>query len=197
MSAIPAMIAQMSILARTINVDGILATEGGLSVKKPGGGGTLLKAPRIIESRFTLTSWPRGVSLQQGIECGSKKELSAQYGMYLAPSENSARDGYDFVMTKITFVNSVAITTRGRGGVDVRVLDNMTAIDKVIGRNKMRSGFLSFLGIRKPKDTNFKFSDALFGGIAKARALDAADASGIEKAVGEAAYMVLGVFGNR
>jgi hypothetical protein len=112
------------------------------------------------------------------------RETSAQYRMGLAPSNDPARDGYDFVMTGIESVNSLAITAQGRGGKSVRVLDSTAVIDKVIGGSKM-SGFLSLFGIGKTKDAGFKFSDALFGGIAKVKALDAADTAGIEKAVGE------------
>jgi hypothetical protein len=113
------------------------------------------------------------------------KETSAQYRMALAASPDPARDGYDFVMTGIESVNSLAILPHGRGGSSVRVLDGAAAMDKVIGGNRMKSGFLSFLGIGKSKDEGSKFSDALFGGIAKVKALDAEDTAGIEKAVGE------------
>jgi hypothetical protein len=113
------------------------------------------------------------------------RETSAQYSMRLKQSRDPARDGYDFIMTEITSVNSVAVLDRGRGGSSVRVLDSMPVSGTYIGGNKMRSGFLSFLGIGKPKDAGFKFSDVLFGGIGKVKALDAADTDGIEKAVGE------------
>jgi hypothetical protein len=112
------------------------------------------------------------------------KETSAQYRMGLAPSTDPTRDGYDFVMTGIESVNGLAITAKGRGGKSVRVLDSTAIIDTVIGGMKM-GGFLSFLGIGKAKDAGFKFSDTLFGGMAKVKALDAADTAGIEKAVGE------------
>jgi hypothetical protein len=113
------------------------------------------------------------------------KETSAQYHMALAPSSDPVKDGYDFVMVGIESVNSLAITSQGRGGGSVRVLDSMAAMNKFIGGNRMKGGFLSFLGIGKTKDAGFKFSDALFGGISKVRALDASDSAGIEKAVGE------------
>jgi hypothetical protein len=119
------------------------------------------------------------------------KETSAQYRMALAPSSDPVKDGYDFVMTGIESVNSLAITSQGRGGESVRVLDSMAAMNKFIGGNRMKGGFLSFLGIGKAKDAGFKFSDALFGGISKVRTLDASDSAGIEKAVGEVmAYVV-------
>jgi hypothetical protein len=126
-------------------------------------------------------------SVADSFESGSK-ETSAQYSMRLRPCDNPARDGYDFIMTEITSVNSVAVLERGRGGSSVRVLDGMPPLDKYVGGNrmsKMRSGFLSFLGFGKTKDAGFKFSDTLFGGIEKVKALDAADSDGIEKAVGE------------
>jgi hypothetical protein len=111
------------------------------------------------------------------------RETSAQYRMRLAQSSDPARDGYDFVMTDILSVNGLAITARGRGGSSVRVLDNLPALTKAFGgSSKMKSGFLSFLGIGKTKDTGFRFSDILFGGIARVKTLDAA---GIEKEVGE------------
>jgi hypothetical protein len=111
------------------------------------------------------------------------KETSAQYRMGLAQSSDPVRDGYDFVMTDILSVNGLAITARGRGGSSVCVLDSVPVIAKVFGGNsKMKSGFLSFLGIGKPKDTGFRFSDILFGSIARVKTLDAA---GIEKEVGE------------
>jgi hypothetical protein len=112
------------------------------------------------------------------------KETSAQYRMGLIPSDDPVRDGYDFVMTGIESVNGLAITAKGRGGKSVRVLVSTAVIDKVIGGNKM-GGFMSFLGLGKAKDTSFKFSDVLFGGIAKVKTLDAKDTDGIEKAVGE------------
>jgi hypothetical protein len=113
------------------------------------------------------------------------RETSTQYRMALAPSADPARDGYDFVMTGIESVNSVAILPHGRGGKSVCVLDSAAVMNKVTGGNRMKGGFLSFLGIGKAKDTGFRFSDILFGGIAKVKALDAADAAGIEQAVGE------------
>lgn len=113
------------------------------------------------------------------------KETSAQYSMCLIPSNDPARDGHDFVMTKIISVNSMAITAHGRGGKNVRVLDSMAAIDKNRGSSRMKSGFLAFLGIGKTKDTGFKFSDTLFGGIEKVKALNVADTAGIDKAVEE------------
>jgi hypothetical protein len=123
-------------------------------------------------------------SVADSFESGNK-ETSAQYSMQLRPCDDPVRDGYDFVMTKITSVNSVAVLGHGRGGSSVRVLDGMPVPDIYIGGNRMRSGFLSFLGIGKPKDAGFKFSDVLFGSIGKVKALDAADTAGIEKAVGE------------
>jgi hypothetical protein len=88
-------------------------------------------------------------------------------------------------MTGIESVNSVAIVPRGRGGESVRVLDSASVENTFMRRGRMKSGFLSLFGIGKAKDTGFKFSDVLFGGIAKVKALDAADSAGIEKAVGE------------
>jgi hypothetical protein len=119
------------------------------------------------------------------------RETSAQYDMRLVPSRNPVQDGYDFVMTGITSVNGLAITAHGRGGKNVCVLDSAPVIDKYIGGNRMKSGFLAFLGIGKVKDAGLKFSDVLFGGIEKVKALDAADTAGIEKAVEEVTSHVI------
>jgi hypothetical protein len=113
------------------------------------------------------------------------KETSAQYAMCLVPGGDPERDGYDFVMTAITSVNGLAITARGRGGENVRVLDSMPVLNRYVGGNRMKGGFLSFLGIGKAKDAGFKFSDALYGGMEKVKALGAADTAGVEKAVGD------------
>jgi hypothetical protein len=110
------------------------------------------------------------------------KETSAQYELKLQPSTDSARDGYDFMMTEITSVNGLAITARGRGGSSVRVLDSIT-MDKTVRGCKMKKGFLAFLGIGKAKDANFKFSEVLLGSMAKVKALDAADTAGIDREV--------------
>jgi hypothetical protein len=112
------------------------------------------------------------------------KETSAQYHMKLAASSDPVRDGYDYVMTDITSVNSLAIVPLGRGGRDVRVLDSI-ARNKSNGGVKMIGGFLSFLGIGKTKDENFKFSDVLFGGIARVKEAGVSDLAGVEKAVGD------------
>lgn len=110
------------------------------------------------------------------------KETSAQYGLKLCPSADSARDGYDFVMTDITYVNSLAITAHGRGGRGVRVMDSVGA-ENVTGGLRMKKGFLSFLGIGKTKDAGFKFSETLLGSMAKVKALGASDTAGVEKEV--------------
>ena len=109
---------------------------------------------------------------------GGNRETSAQYQMRLAPSGDPARDGHDFVMTEIVSVNSLAITARGRGGGGVRVLDSTVVTNKVDGGIRMKGGFLSFLGIGKTKDADFKFSGVLMGSVAKIKTLDEA---GIEK----------------
>jgi hypothetical protein len=124
------------------------------------------------------------------------RETSAQYRMGLLPSSDPARDGYDFVMTGIESVNSLAITAQGRGGKNVCVLDSMAAVNKETGGIRMKSGFLSFLGIGKAKDADFKFSNVLFGCMAKVKALDAADTAGIEKAVGEVMSHVVSLGGS-
>jgi hypothetical protein len=116
---------------------------------------------------------------------GGNKETSAQYDMCLVPCSDPVRDGYDFVMTRITSVNGLAITAHGRGGRHVRVLDSLYAINTYVGGNRMKSGFLAFLGIGKAKDSEITFSDVLYRGIEKVKALGAADTAGIDAAVGE------------
>lgn len=110
------------------------------------------------------------------------KETSAQYGLKLRPSTNSERDGYEYVMTDITYVNGLALTARGRGGSSVRVLDSIET-EKTVGGFRMKKGFLSFLGIGKTKDEGFKFSEALLSSMTKVKALDASDTAGVEKEV--------------
>jgi hypothetical protein len=113
------------------------------------------------------------------------KETSAQYAMCLVPCGDPVRDGYDFVMTEIVSVNGLAITAHGRGGKHVRVLDSVSVINTYVGGNRMKSGFLAFLGIGKAKDSGFTFSDVLYRGIEKVKALGVADIAGIDGVVGE------------
>jgi len=90
-------------------------------------------------------------------------------------------------MTEIVKVNHEAVLPRGRGGSDVRVLDRAAAQgagsggSEMAGEVKKKGGFLEFLGIRKPKDDNFKFSDVLLESVAKVHSLDQA---GLEKEIG-------------
>jgi hypothetical protein len=112
------------------------------------------------------------------------KETSA--GIEKVVREVSGDDdaGYDFVVEQIKSVNHMAVVPRGRGGVNVRVMDNAAIIDRGIGgtkmAGKMKGGILEFLGIVKAKDENFKFSSALLEGVAKVHSLDEA---GLEKEI--------------
>ena len=114
-------------------------------------------------------------------------QTSAGYDKKLVYVEDSEKAGYDWVMTEIVKVNHEAVLPRGRGGSDVRVLDRAAAQgagsggSEMAGEVKKKGGFLEFLGIRKPKDDNFKFSDVLLESVAKVHSLDQA---GLEKEIG-------------
>jgi hypothetical protein len=109
------------------------------------------------------------------------RETSAGYDKKLVMSDDPDKDGYDWIMTKITAVNHMAVLPKGRGGKDVRVFDK--APNNNINENggikmsvKGKSGFLARLGIGK----QFKFSKVLMDSVAKVSSLDAA---GIDKEV--------------
>jgi len=110
------------------------------------------------------------------------KETSAGYSKTLVYSEDPDKDGFDWVMTGITAVNHVAVLPQGRGGSVVRVLDKTAELNNSGGNEMVKAigGFLNSLGIGKPKDEKFKFSEVLMGSVAKAHTLDAA---GLEKEV--------------
>ena len=107
------------------------------------------------------------------------KETSAGYAKTLVYSDDPDRDGYDWMLTGITSVNHVAVLPRGRGGNEVRVLDKAANINNSNdGGTKMAikaiGGFLASLGIGKPKDEKFDFSQKLMESVAKVHTLDAA-----------------------
>lgn len=83
------------------------------------------------------------------------KETSADYISESVLVDNPDEVGYDLLMTKITSVNNVAITARGRGGQDVRIRDSMPSriFDNALGRKDM--GILSRLGIGKHEEARF------------------------------------------
>ena len=83
------------------------------------------------------------------------KETSADYISESVLVDNPEEVGYDLIVTKITSVNNVAITARGRGGQDVRIRDSMPSqiFDKAVGRKTM--GVLSLLGIGKREELKF------------------------------------------
>jgi len=96
------------------------------------------------------------------------KETSADYISESVLVDNPDEVGYDLLMTKITSVNNVAITARGRGGQDVRIRDSMPSrmFDNALGRKDM--GILSWLGIGKREE--IKFSAAVKDSIAAIQA---------------------------
>ena len=99
------------------------------------------------------------------------KETSADYSSVAEVVDNPDEVGYDIILKEIIDVNNVAICAHGRGGKDVRVLDQApeSVTDITIGRKGM--SILSYLGIGKPKGT---FSVALKDALTKARTLDGA-----------------------
>jgi len=103
-------------------------------------------------------------------EAGNK-ETSADYNSISEVVDNPKEVGYDILLKEIVSVNNVAITARGRGGHDVRILDKApnNAIDAILGRKRM--GILSGL-IGKPK---VKFSTILEPALKQARTTDSAD----------------------
>ena len=111
------------------------------------------------------------------------KETSACMTKRVRQVEDPDSAGYDWVVSDIETVNHVCVTRKGRGGEAVRVLDSIACLDKIVGgteMGKVKGGFLSFLGIGKPKEDGFKFSAVLMDGVAKVHSLDAA---GLEKEV--------------
>jgi hypothetical protein len=111
-----------------------------------------------------------------------KVELSASYDAKFALVEDSDKVGYDTVLVDIPSVNHVALVSRARAGHNARILDCAAFINMRVGGLRMKSGFLSFLGIGKTKDEAFHFSSVLFASLenVKTKTLDAA---GIEKEI--------------
>lgn len=80
------------------------------------------------------------------------KETSPDYDTEYEAVKNPDEVGYDFIVTKITAVNNVAVTKRGRGGPAVRVQDSapeVNVIDTMLGRKGEMSKFLNLLGLGK------------------------------------------------
>jgi hypothetical protein len=101
-------------------------------------------------------------------------ETSAGYISKSEVVDNPDAVGYDIVLREIIDVNHLALVSRGRGGSDVRILDSGNIIDKSIGGLQMsKLGFLSWLGVGKQKDANFKLSQVVFDSVKKVGTLDA------------------------
>jgi hypothetical protein len=103
------------------------------------------------------------------------KETSAGYSKTVMYADDPEKDGYDWIMTGITAVNHVAVLSQGRGGNNVRVLDNKAVETKINGGSGMAKigSFLSTVfGIGKTEDANFKFSAVLMASVAKVHSLD-------------------------
>lgn len=88
------------------------------------------------------------------------KEVSLGYACEKrwATEEEKSKYGCDIVLTKITEVNHLAVTSCGRGGSKVAILDSFFR-----GLKKMRSGLFFYLDNKgKNADANSNFSDILF-----------------------------------
>jgi hypothetical protein len=96
-----------------------------------------------------------------------KVELSARYDAKYAFVDDEEKCGYSSVLLDIPSVNHVALVSRARAGHDAKILDSLGTGDGY-GGLKMKSGFLSVLGIGKPKD--FSFSAALMDSLGKVKA---------------------------
>ena len=106
-------------------------------------------------------------------EAGNK-EVSAGYKYTVREVKDADTVGYDYIMDSIVDVNHACVTRSGRGGAAVRVLDSKITVCNDNGGVKMLNGFLSFLGIGKAQDANFKFSSVLLESVAKVHSLDEA-----------------------
>jgi hypothetical protein len=102
------------------------------------------------------------------------KEVSVGYIHRLREVRDADKAGYDLIMESIESVNHACVVPQGRGGASVRVLDSVQTTAKNTGGVKMMNGFLTFLGIGKAKDENFKLSQVLLDSVAKVHTLDQA-----------------------
>ena len=83
------------------------------------------------------------------------KETSAQYFSTVKESEDSA---YDYILEDIESVAALAITARGRGGSQVRVLDSLNYLKRrgaLMFPEKPKNGFLSFFTKRSQEKKSF------------------------------------------
>lgn len=91
------------------------------------------------------------------------KEVSLGYACEKrwATEEEKSKYGCDIILTKITEVNHLAVTSCGRGGSKVAILDSFFR-----GLKKMRSGLFFYLDNKgKSADANSNFSDTLFSAL--------------------------------
>ena len=107
-----------------------------------------------------------------------KRETSADYRSIVIPSD---KPEYDFILKDILSVNGIAITEKGRGGSQVRVLDSLKK-DTYGGSNVKKHGVLKVFGIGKPKDDKFKLSGVLMDNI---RTFDSLEKSKQDTAIKE------------
>lgn len=91
------------------------------------------------------------------------KEVSLGYACEKrwATEEEKNKYGCDIILTKITEVNHLAVTSCGRGGSKVAILDSFFR-----GLKKMRSGLFFYLDNKgKSADAHSNFSDTLFSAL--------------------------------
>jgi hypothetical protein len=107
-----------------------------------------------------------------------KVELSARYDARYAFVEDEEACGYSSVLLDIPSVNHVALVGRARAGHEAKIIDSL-GTGSSYGGLKMKSGFLSFLGIGKAKDEAFLFSSVLMDSLEKVKS----DAAVVEKEI--------------
>jgi hypothetical protein len=107
-----------------------------------------------------------------------KVELSARYDAKYAFVEDEETCGYSSVLLDIPSVNHVALVGRARAGHEAKIIDSL-GTGSSYGGLKMKSGFLSFLGIGKTKDEAFHFSSVLMDSLGRVKA----DAAVVEKEI--------------
>jgi hypothetical protein len=107
-----------------------------------------------------------------------KVELSARYDAKYAFVDDEESCGYSSVLLDIPSVNHVALVGKARAGHEAKIIDSLGTGSRY-GGLKMKSGFLSFLGIGKAKDDSFRFSAALMDSLGRVKA----DAATVEKEI--------------
>jgi hypothetical protein len=103
-----------------------------------------------------------------------KVELSARYDARFGLVDDEEACGYSSVLLDIPSVNHVALVSMARAGHEAKIIDGLGTGSGYGGfEMKMKSGFLSFLGIGKAKDDSFKFSTVLMDSLGKVKAGEA------------------------